>query len=401
MKPILPSRPPIRVMPLFRGNCIRRRRGFMLLALTVAGLFVLVLLRTLARAAQDGGLDPAQAYQTAGAQYEVQTVEFALHNGARGKDLELRVYYPAAVSAGDGATSPMHFPLIVFSHGAGGNRYGAKALLSYWAAHGFVVVAPTHEDSLGLRLRAGEPASMQDLLFEFGTDPQLRVSRVEDVKLILDRLDDIDYELPDLAGRIDRARIGIGGHSAGAMTTALLAGTHCDMPINGPGGQESKGLAEPRASAFLVLSGQGRGGAFDAHSWEDITKPMMVMTGSLDASARTGETPETRTDPYTYAPPGDKYLLFIEGAAHMSFTGKAAGQEGPGSGRQINAALGAGQALLEEIGGYDQAAIFACVQHSSLAFWEAHLKGDAEARQYLASDAIGRLANPKVEYRRK
>jgi predicted dienelactone hydrolase len=242
---------------------------------------------------------------------------------------------------------------------------------------------------------------MKDVLRKFSTDPQLRIGRVLDDKLILDRLDDIEYELPDLEGRIERTRIGIAGHSAGAMTSALMAGTHCDMPINGPGGPETAGLAEPRASAFLLLSGQGRGGAFDEHSWEDITRPMMVMTGSLDASPRTHETPESRTDPYTYAPPGDKYLLIIEGAAHMSFTGKAAGKEGPGNGRQLITALGGGQSLFDQVDDFDQLAIFTCVQNSSLAFWDAYLKDDAEAKQYLASEAIGVLENPRVKYAHK
>lgn len=373
----------------------------MLLTVLAVLLCILAVLRIRARAAEDGGLDQARAYQPAGQQFPVETMEFSLHDDARDKDLEVKVYYPAAASAEEGARSNARFPLIVFSHGAGGNRSVGPALLSYWAAHGYVVVAPTHADSLGLRLREGPQASMKDVLFQFGTDPQLRISRVEDDKLILDRLDDIEYELPDLAGRIDCARVGIVGHSAGAMTTALMAGTHCDMPINGPGGPETQGLSEPRASAFLVLSGQGRGGAFDEHSWEDIQRPMMVMTGSLDASSRTGETPESRCDPYNYAPPGGKYLLFIQGAAHMSFTGKAAGKEGPGNGRLINAALSGDKALLDRIDDYDQQAIFACVQHSSLAFWDAYLKGDAKAKQYLASDAIGRLGNPSVEYRWK
>jgi predicted dienelactone hydrolase len=365
--------------------------------LLVIAMYSVAALRLRALAV-DAGVDTPLAYQTGGPAYDVGSAELTLHDDAREKKLEVKVYYPEAASAQTGAESRARFPLIVFSHGAGGDRYVANGLLSFWAAHGYVVVAPTHEDSISLRLRGGESASMKDVLRKFGTDPQLRIGCVLDDKLILDRLDDIEYELPDLDGRIDASRIGIAGHSAGAMTTALMAGTRCDMPVNGPGGPETAGLAELRASAFLVLSGQGCGGAFDEHSWDDITRPMMVMTGSLDTSARTGETPESRCDPYTYAPPGDKYLLFIEGAAHMSFTGKAAGQEGPGRGRLLNSALGADQALLDQIDDYDQAAIFACVQQSSLAFWDAYLKSDARAKQYLSSDNIGKLGNPLVKY---
>lgn len=338
--------------------------------------------------------DSAQAYGTASPQLKVHTIpDLVLRDTARGKDLHVFIYYPQ----GQGA-----YPVIIFSHGAGGSQDVGPELLGYWASHGYVVIAPTHADSIRLRREQGQKAGMGGTLREFGTDANLRISRVKDDAFIIDSLPGLAHQAPELAGKLDASRVGVGGHSAGAMTAMLIGGTTEDMAANGPGGPETAALRDPRVSCILVLSGQGitrNWSCFDKHSWDAVTMPMMVMTGSLDESARTGQTTASRCDPYKYAPPGGKYLLFIQGAAHMSFTGKAAGKEGIGNGRLIDSLLGANS--LDTMQDYDQQAIFADVQMSSLAFWDAYLKGDPAAAKWLKSDAIARYSGGQVEYRWK
>jgi predicted dienelactone hydrolase len=335
--------------------------------------------------------DPARDYVLASLQYKVETIpDLVLRDTARGKDLHLRVYYPQ----GPGA-----YPVIIFSHGAGGDKDVALELLRYWAAHGYVVIAPTHADSIRLRRKEGRQAGMTGILREFGTDADLRISRVIDDSFIIDRLPGLSKLAPELAGKLDASHIGVGGHSAGAMTAMLIGGTTEDMAANGAGGPETADLRDPRVDCVLVLSGQGitrNLSCFDEHSWDGVAIPMMVMTGSLDESARTGQTAVSRCDPYKYAQPGGKYLLFIQGAAHMSFTGKAAGKEGPGKGRLLGSLLGAD--ALDTVQDFDQQAIFTDVQMSSLAFWDACLKGDHAAAKWLQSDAIAKCSGGQVEY---
>ncbi len=342
--------------------------------------------------------------------WKVGTQMFMLEDKARNKQLPLKVYYPEQPRSGStskaGDKSP--FPVIIFSHGAGGNREVAPELLSFWASHGYVVFAATHQDSLSLAKARGEETSMKEILTKFGTDPQFRISRVEDDRLIIDSLTTLPRLVPELEGKLDATRIGVGGHSAGAMTAVLMGGAIMDMPVNGVGGPEVEGLKEARVAATLLLSGQGitRGpgdrqmGAIKENTWEDCDGPMMVMTGSLDDSAETGQTAASRKDPYIYAPPGDKYLLFIEGAAHMSFTGRAAGREGRGSGKLQNLLLGRGE-LQKEIEKYDQDAIFTLIESNSLAYWDAYLKADAGAKAFLQSDAPGAAAEGMLEYEYK
>lgn len=385
----------------------RRIRRIVMWSVASAAFVVLGLLATLraetsvaelsAKQQQAGYIakrELAQVYAPASAQLEVTTIaDLVLHDTARGKDLHVRIYYPQ----GQGA-----YPVIIFSHGAGGSQDVGPELLGFWASHGYVVIAPTHADSIRLRREQGQKTGMGDILREFGTDADLRISRVKDDSLIIDSLPGLAKLAPELAGKIDAKHIGVGGHSAGAMTAMLIGGTTEDMPANGPGGPETAALRDTRVSCILVLSGQGitpNWSCFDEHSWDALSIPMMVMTGSLDESSRTGQTTASRCDPYKYAPAGGKYLLFITGAAHMSFTGKAAGKEGSGNGRLIDSLLGARS--LDTLQDFDQQAIFTDVQISSLAFWDAYLKGNLAAVKWLQSDAIAKYSGGQVEYRWK
>jgi predicted dienelactone hydrolase len=79
--------------------------------------------------------------------------EMVLHDAARGKDLKLRVSYPA----GDGP-----FPVVVWSHGAFGTKDNYQPLVEFWASHGYVVVQPNHSDSRAEGVRPGDPAALRD-----------------------------------------------------------------------------------------------------------------------------------------------------------------------------------------------------------------------------------------------
>ncbi len=244
-------------------------------------------------------------------------------------------------------------PLDHFSHGAGGSKDGyvlLRRLTSCWAEHGYVTIQPTHADSLALRdtknmtqtQRLAAIAAMTEV-----DDPAAWEARVRDLTLIMDSLDEIARQAPGLAVRMDRERIGVGGHSFGAATTAMIGGA-------------AKSLADPRPQALLLISGQGRGRfGFTEHSWDEFKRPMMSITGSRDLGYK-NQSPDWRREPYRYSPPGDKYDVFIEGASHMTFAG-----QGP-------------------------AVAFEYAKIASLAFWDAYLKHSEAAKKWLLGEpAIG------------
>ncbi|MCX3061125.1 alpha/beta hydrolase family protein [Streptomyces beihaiensis] len=225
-------------------------------------------------------------------------------------DLHVRVSAPAT---GTG------LPVILFSHGHGPSNHlsslnGYAPLADFWAARGFVVVQPTHLTSRTLsHLVADAPGA-----------PDFWRSRAEDMTHILDRLDAIEGAVPQLAGRVDRTRVALAGHSLGGFTAALLLGAGITDPDTG----KVVRLTETRIKAGVLLAAPGRGGdAFNgpmAERWPIIgavdfstmTTPALVVAGDKDDSRHfTDMGPAWHVDPYTLAP-GPKTLLTLFGAEH-------------------------------------------------------------------------------------
>ena len=87
-------------------------------------------------------------------------------------------------------TAPVHgerLPVILLSHGHGASNFlsslhGYAPVAEFWAAHGLVVIQPTHLDSTALG-------------FQDADDPQAPLfwrSRAEDMLFILDHLADVE-----------------------------------------------------------------------------------------------------------------------------------------------------------------------------------------------------------------
>ncbi|MCI0493232.1 MAG: hypothetical protein L0Z07_09875, partial [Planctomycetes bacterium] len=194
--------------------------------------------------------------------------------------------------------------------------------------------------------------------------------RALDLRFLLDSLPEIERAAPAVRGQLDRDRIGVGGHYIGAHSAGLLAG----MKVFGPNG-EAETFADPRVKAVLMLSPTGRGQGLTEQSWADMKLPMLVMTGSNDASRRTGNDPAWRTEPFQFAPPGSKYLVFVEGldATYGGLVGK---QPSPGD-------------------------LARCVQTRTLAFWDAYLKEKQEPLEYLKSNEPPRFSSgtPRIEHK--
>lgn len=195
----------------------------------------------------------------------------------RAVDLQVRVSAPVT---GD------KLPVILLSHGHGNSNNlsslnGYAPLASFWAAHGFVVIQPTHLDSKTLSLDPGDPQA-----------PLYWRSRAEDMKRILDQLDVIEAAVPQLAGRADRTRVAVAGHSLGGHTASLLLGARLTDPQDGT----EVNLAEPRITAGVLLAAPGRGGdalsEFAARNYPfflttdfaAMTTPALVVAGEKDAS---------------------------------------------------------------------------------------------------------------------
>ncbi|MFE9581273.1 alpha/beta hydrolase family protein [Nocardia sp. NPDC006044] len=222
-------------------------------------------------------------------------------------DLQLRVSAPT--TGGD-------LPIILLSHGQGHSNNlsslnGYAPLVNYWAAHGFVVIQPTHLSSSTLRLDPDTPGA-----------PMYWRSRAEDMTHILDQLNVLESAVPQLRGRLDHSKVAVAGHSMGGHTASLLLGAR--LTDNGT----EVNLADPRITAGVLLAAPGRGGDaltefvtrnypfFSTTDFAEMRTPTLVVAGDKDASAHlTVDGPDWHTDPYFLAP-GPKSLLTLFGAEH-------------------------------------------------------------------------------------
>jgi predicted dienelactone hydrolase len=221
----------------------------------------------------------------------------------RGEDLQVRVSAPVT---GD------ELPVIVFSHGYGSSLDGYGPLVDFWAAHGFVVIQPTHLDSRTVGLPPDDPRT-----------PRIWRTRAEDMKRVLDELEVLEAAVPGLSGRFDRNRIAAAGHSFGGQTAGILLG----LRVLDPESNKYEDLSDSRIKAGVLFATAGQGGAdltpFAAEnfpwlrnpSFRDMTTPALVVVGDQDDLPLTVRGPDWTTDPY-FLSPGGKSLLTLFGAEH-------------------------------------------------------------------------------------
>ncbi len=191
-----------------------------------------------------------------GAAVPVVTVNpVVLKDPAQGKAIQLRVTAPR-----DGK----RLPIILFSHGAQYSKDDYLPLTEFWASHGYVVIQPSHIESLALGLPRNDPRIADAWK-----------TRVLDLRRALDSLDEIEKQAPMLKGRMDRKRVLAAGHSFGGHTTAVLIGAKTpEMP--------EKDLSDPRVIAGVMLAPPGLAPGFRQITWQADARPALNIVGMDD-----------------------------------------------------------------------------------------------------------------------
>ena len=268
-----------------------------------------------------------------------------------GRDLRLRITAPAGAGP---------WPLLVFSHGFASDTDQYDALLTHWASHGYLSIAPAHYDSGGtLRAIAMSLWHGKDGLIE---------GRVDDLRLILAHLDALDDALPGLSARIDRSRIAAAGHSFGAFSAQQLGGAVAIYPESGT---RIEGH-DPRVKAVVAVSPPGEMfGWINARSWRTMQTPMLATTGTWDVDGHfVTDWPPHRLSFHT-APAEPRWLLVIQGADHC---------------------LGS-RICRTDRGQAPQHDALRMLNATTVSFLDAQLLDDASAADYLDSGNLARLTN--------
>ena len=223
--------------------------------------FITLALLTLSATALAAQPDPSGRGRYAVGRTRITFTKTSVTTGAP-RVLDTVVWYPAVASTGtaqgdtltDADVRKRHWPLIVFSHGACGFPEQSPFLTEGLASWGFVVVAPPHP---GSTIR--DPGCFGEASFM-----QSAPERVADVKFVLDGMLALAKQGDSrFAGRINRRRIGISGHSFGGYTTLRVLA-------------EDARFRAGVALAPAVIADVGLG--LTAH----VRQPTIVMVGSRD-----------------------------------------------------------------------------------------------------------------------
>lgn len=282
---------------------------------------------------------------------------------SRSRAIPVKIYLPLNRSG--------LMPVVIFSHGLGGNREAAAYLCQALAQNGYLAVALQHPGSdesvwknpirngqISLKDgREGGRRKLMSAMQDAASGENLK-ARVADVKFVISQIERLNVIDGPYKGKLDLAHIGMSGHSFGAGTTMALAGQ-----LYGVGNKIS--VKEPRVKAALYLSPPVDLKGRDAKPiYAEIKVPGMLMTGTLDSSP-IGNTPAAaRVIPYKNISAPDQYLIVFDGGDHMIFGGN--------NGRRAMQRDQAKDAHFHEM-----------INKLSLAFFDAYLKGDAKQKQWL------------------
>lgn len=281
----------------------------------------------------------------------------------RQRDIPIRVYLPSEKSAA---------PVVLFSHGLGGSREGSAYLGRHWAGRGYVAVFLQHpgsDDSVW----KDKPRALRMGAMRRAANGQNFMLRVKDVPAAIDQLEQWNAaEGHALAGRLNMKRLGMSGHSFGAVTTQAVSGQRF------AGGYPA--FTDPRIRAAVVLSPScPRHGGDPTQAFGGISVPWLLMTGTKDIAPIGNADMKSRLGVFPALPPGGKYELVLKNAEHSAFTERAL----PGDREDRNP--------------NHHRAILAI----STAFWDAYLREDAAAREWLDGNGPSSVLEKGDRWQRK
>ncbi|MEW5764043.1 MAG: alpha/beta hydrolase family protein [Acidobacteriota bacterium] len=271
--------------------------------------------------------------------------DVTIRDGSRNREIPLRIYLPE---------TPSPAPVVLFSHGLGGSREGSAYLGRHWADRGYAAVFLQHPGS-DEAVWKGQPRALRMTRMKRAASAENFLLRVQDVTAVLDEMERWNRaEGHPLRGRFDLRRVGVAGHSFGAVTAQALGG----QSHPGPRGS----YADPRIQAAVLMSPSApRLGVAPEKAFGSVTIPWLLMTGTRDDSLIGGADAASRRKVFPALPPGGKYELVLSGAEHSAFADRAL----PGDREKRNPNH------------------HRVVLALTTAFWDAYLSEDPAARAWL------------------
>ncbi|MBE9012185.1 alpha/beta hydrolase [Pseudanabaenaceae cyanobacterium LEGE 13415] len=259
----------------------------------------------------------ADLTQTGQFQWNKQTL--TIEDRDRSRTFPIDVYLPQSTTSR---------PVIVISHGLGGDRSTFSYLAEHLASYGFVVAVPEHPGSNAEQMQALLSGTVDQLIpaREF-------IDRSLDVTVLLNQLERLSNSR--LRERLNMQQVGVIGQSFGGFTALTLAGAPIGFEqlradcskvenlfnfsltlqcraLSLP--QRQYNLVDPRIKAAIAINPLdsrilGQAGL------SQIKIPLMMISGSADTLAPAF--PE-QIRPFTWLTTPNKYLALMQGGTHFS-----------------------------------------------------------------------------------
>ena len=284
-----------------------------------------------------------------------------------GRKIPYKIYYPVEDSGGK-------LPVIFWSHGLGGSRDGGGFISRFLASHGYVVVHIQHPGT-DSSLWEGKPGHPWDAIRATKIPRKAVLDRYRDVPFALDALEEFAKERPEIGARMDFSRLGMSGHSFGAGTTQIMAGQKLGF------GRRQYCLREKRFKAGILYSPVPSYNRKDSPRsiYGGIAMPLFHMTGTADTSPVEGFGYARRLEVFDHSGGPDQHLMVLKDGDHMVYNGSR-GKLGDNPKRGLHEDL---------------------IKIAALAFWDAQLKDDKAARDWLVNGGFSQWAGEEAEYRHR
>jgi type 1 glutamine amidotransferase/dienelactone hydrolase len=273
--------------------------------------------------------------------HQEAAARFVEHFGGKLEEVNQRF---RTVAVRDAPLRPGKYPFLVFSHGNGGVRHQNVFQLDHLASHGYVVASPDHTGNAGVT-----PLPDRPLPYDRKGRSGAAKDRPLDVSFVITEILALgEREGSWLRGALDAERIGVLGHSFGGYAACRVA------------------ESDRRVKAILPMTvAYGRA----------TSLPALVMLAGRDRTMGDGGNHVSRL--YWEVCTGPKYLVELRRAGHFSFSDMDRINPSFGDG------IGSDRKTGEEFLPIDRSK--AWINAFSLAFFERHLRGDAEAERFLTA----------------
>ena len=276
--------------------------------------------------------------------FSAQPLDLVVHDAPRERDLPVLIYLP---------TNTTPAPVVIFSHGLGGSRQGSKFLGEHWAARGYVAVFVQHPGSDDAVWRDTKLADRMKAMRAAASVENFNL-RVHDIPAVLDKLTRWNTEKTNaLAGRLNLEKVGMSGHSFGAVTTQAVSG-QAQLTLGTK-------LTDSRITAAIAFSPSSPKNLSAEKSFASVKIPWLLMTGTKDIAVVGNTDLKSRLCVYPALNGAPKYEVVLDRAEHSAFTERAL----PGDHEPRNP--------------NHHRVILAL----STAFWDAYLGGDTNALAWL------------------